>query len=85
MTEQDLYIHLIPYIAKIAVQCREMDEEKYTEWKKGILTSTPDDVRDFVQKVMVVVDKVRKKDALHYIHNRQNEVHKRIRELYYEG
>ncbi len=60
MTEQELYIHLIPHIAEIAVQCRRMDAEKYVAWKKEIITSTPDDVRDFMQKVMVVLDKVRK-------------------------
>lgn len=65
MTEQDLYIHLIPYIAKITVQCRELDEENYAEWKKEIIASTPDDVRDFMQKVMVVVDKMRKKGVMH--------------------
>ena len=32
MTEQELYIKLIPEIAKIAEQCRKMDEEKYAAW-----------------------------------------------------
>ncbi len=31
------------------------------------------------------LDKKDVSDALYYIHNRQNEVHKRIMELYYEG
>lgn len=61
MTEQELYIKLIPEIAKIAEQCRKMDEEKYAAWKKEIITGTPDEVRDFIRKVTVVVDKVRKK------------------------
>lgn len=60
MTEQELYIKLIPEIAKIAEQCRKMDEEKYAAWKKEIITSTPDEVRNFIRKIMAVVDKVRK-------------------------
>lgn len=60
MTEQELYIKLIPEIAKIAEQCRKMDEEKYAAWKKEIITSTPDEVRNFIWKIMAVVDKVRK-------------------------
>ena len=60
MTEQELYIKLIPEIAKIAEQCRKMDEEMYAAWKKEIITSTPDEVRNFIRKIMAVVDKVRK-------------------------
>lgn len=60
MTEQELYIKLIPEIAKIAEQCRKMNEEKYAAWKKEIITSTPDEVRNFIRKIMAVVDKVRK-------------------------
>ena len=60
MTEQELYIKLIPEIAKIAEQCRKMDEEKYAAWKKEIITSTPDEVRNFIRKIKAVVDKVRK-------------------------
>ena len=60
MTEQELYIKLIPEIAKIAEQCRKMDAEKYAAWKKEIITSTPDEVRNFIRKIMAVVDKVRK-------------------------
>ena len=60
MTEQELYIKLIPEIAKIAEQRRKMDEEKYAAWKKEIITSTPDEVRNFIRKIMAVVDKVRK-------------------------
>ena len=37
-----------------------MDEEKYAAWKKEIITSTPDEVRNFIWKIMDVVDKVRK-------------------------
>lgn len=59
MTQQELYIHLIPEIAKIAVDCRKRDDIQYAEWKRETLANTPDCVKNFMEKVIVVLDDVR--------------------------
>ena len=61
MTQQDLYIYLIPEIAAIAVKCQHKDDSQYKEWKEKILAETPDDVKEFMKKVMYVIDDVRKR------------------------
>lgn len=61
MTQQDLYIYLIPEIAAIAVKCQHKDDSQYKEWKEKILAETPDDVKEFMEKVMYVIDDVRKR------------------------
>ena len=59
MTQQDLYIHLIPEIAKIVVECKQKDNSQYEEWKRETLANTPDSVNEFMQKIMIVIDKAR--------------------------
>lgn len=65
MTQQELYVYWIPEIAKIAVKCREKTDTEYAAWKKEVIAGTPEDVKDFMQKVLIVVDKMRKKGVMH--------------------
>lgn len=56
MTERELYVSCIPQIAKIAVRCRKLPGEEYEDWKREIMEHCPETVKEFMGKVMLVID-----------------------------
>lgn len=57
MSERELYLLYLPQIAELIVDCQQMTQEGYDEWKKETLASTPDEAIGFMKKVFVVTDK----------------------------
>ena len=57
MTERDLYEQHIPMIAQITVECRKLTEEEYMDFKMDTLERAPEDIKSFMSKVFVVIEK----------------------------
>lgn len=62
MTEYDLFVKCIPMIAEMAVRCRMMDLQEYEDFKCKSMESVDETVKEFVGKVLIVIDKFREKD-----------------------
>lgn len=56
MSERDLYLLYLSQIAELIVDCQQMTQEGYEQWKKETTESTPDDAMGFMEKVIAVVD-----------------------------
>ncbi len=56
MTERELFIENIPQIAAICLKCMQLSREQYEEWKKTTLENTPDEVKEYISKVLTVID-----------------------------
>ena len=57
MTERDLYVSCIPMIAEMIVRCRKLSGGEYEDWKKETMEHCPETVREFMGKVLTVIDK----------------------------
>lgn len=56
MSECDLYVQSIPTIAEIIVECRKMSKTEFEKWKQVAIQSAPDNVKEFIEKVIIVID-----------------------------
>ena len=56
MSERDLYLLYLSQIAELIVDCQQMTQEGYEQWKQETRESTPDDAMGFMEKVIAVVD-----------------------------
>ena len=56
MTEYELFVSCIPTITEIIVECQRMPVQQYEEWKKETLEAAPDQVKEFMEKVFIVID-----------------------------
>lgn len=61
MTKRGLYYQSIPIIAEIAVECLKLNPEAYEEWKTEVLDNASESAKGFVEKVLIIIDDVRKK------------------------
>ena len=57
MSERDLYLMFLPQIAELIVDCQQMTQEDYEQWKQETRESIPDEAVDFMEKVFVITDK----------------------------
>ena len=57
MSERDLYLMYLPQIAEMIVDCQQMTQESYEQWKQETRESIPVDAVDFMEKVFIVTDK----------------------------
>lgn len=53
MSEKDLYLMYLPQIAEMIVNCQQMTQEGYEQWKQ----ETRDAARGFMEKVFKVTDR----------------------------
>lgn len=56
MSERELYLMYLPQIAEMIVNCQQMTQEGYEQWKQETLQSVPHEAVGFMQKVFAVVD-----------------------------
>jgi len=56
MSERDLYLLYLSQIVELIVDCQQMTQEGYEQWKQETRESTPDDAMGFMEKVIAVVD-----------------------------
>lgn len=59
MKERELFIQSIPLIAEITVESRKISDVEYEEWKHETLNNAPDTAKDFILKVLSIIDKYR--------------------------
>ena len=57
MSERDLYLMFLPQIAELIVDCQQMTQEDYEQWKTETKESIPNEAVDFMEKVFIVIDK----------------------------
>ena len=57
MSERDLYLMFLPQIAELIIDCQQMTQESYEQWKQETRESIPVDAVDFMEKVLIVTDK----------------------------
>jgi hypothetical protein len=57
MSERDLYLMFLPQIAELIIDCQQMTQESYEQWKQETRESIPVDAVDFMEKVFIVTDK----------------------------
>lgn len=57
MSERDLYLMFLPQIAELIVDCQQMTQESYEQWKQETRGAVPVDAVDFMEKVFIVSDK----------------------------
>ncbi len=57
MSERDLYLMFLPKIAELVVDCQQMTQEGYGQWKKETRESTSEDAMAFMEKVFVITDR----------------------------
>lgn len=57
MSERALYLLYLPQIAELIVDCQQMTQEDYKQWKAEIRESVLDAAVDFMEKVFIVTDK----------------------------
>ena len=66
MSEQDLYIMLIPSIAKMIVILRKFNVEEYAEYKQDVLAATENEYPSalgFIQKMFIVIETYLKEEV----------------------
>lgn len=56
MTEYELYVSCIPKIAEIVIRCRRLSRSEYEDWKQETMEQAPETVREFMGKVLMVID-----------------------------
>ncbi len=56
MSEYDLFVQFIPIIAEKIVKCRKMDETVFEKWKQDVIQGAPNDVKEFIKKIIIVID-----------------------------
>ena len=57
MSERDLYLMFLPQIAELIIDCQQMTQESYEQWKQETRESIPVYAVDFMEKVFIVTDK----------------------------
>lgn len=57
MFEKDIYLMYLSQIAELIVDCQQMTQEGYEQWKQEIRESTPHVAAGFMEEVFAVVDK----------------------------
>ena len=57
MSERDLYLMFLPQIAEMIVNCEQMTQEYYEQWKQETRESIPNESVGFMEKVFVITDK----------------------------
>lgn len=57
MSERDLYLMFLPQIAELIIDCQQMTQESYEQWKQETRESIPVDAVNFMEKVFIVTDK----------------------------
>lgn len=57
MSEREFYLMHLPQIAELIVDCQQMTQEGYEQWKQETRESVPDAAVDFVEKVFIITDK----------------------------
>lgn len=57
MSERDLYLMFLLQIAELIVDCQQMTQEDYEQWKIETRESIPVDSVDFMEKVFIITDK----------------------------
>ena len=61
MTERGIYYQFIPIIAEMAAECLKLNPEADEEWKTEVLDNASESAKGFVEKVLIIIDDVRKK------------------------
>lgn len=56
MSERDLFLMYLSQIAEMIVNCQQMTQESYKQWKQQTRESTPDDAMGFMEKIFVITD-----------------------------
>lgn len=56
MTEYDLFVKCIPMITEMVFRCRRLDRADYEGWKRETMEHCPDEVKEFMGKVMLTID-----------------------------
>lgn len=57
MSEKDLYLMFLLQVAELIVDCQQMTQEDYEQWKIETRESIPVDSVDFMEKVFIITDK----------------------------
>lgn len=57
ISQRDLYLMYLPQIVELIVDCQQMTQKVYEQWKVETLESTPDEAVGFIKKVFVVTDR----------------------------
>ncbi|MDE6619172.1 MAG: hypothetical protein K2K74_01530 [Lachnospiraceae bacterium] len=57
MSERDLYLMYLLQIAELIVDCQQMTQEDYEQWKTETRESVPVDSVEIMEKVFVITDK----------------------------
>ena len=55
MSERDLFLMYLSQIAEMIVNCQQMTQEGYKQWKQQTRDSTPYEAKGFMEKVIEVV------------------------------
>lgn len=56
MSERDLFLMHLSQIAEMIVNCQQMTQDGYKQWKQQTRDSTPDDAIGFMEKIFVITD-----------------------------
>ena len=56
MTERDLYVSCILMIAEMIVRCRKLSGGEYEDWKRETMEHCHETVKEFMGKVLIVID-----------------------------
>lgn len=57
MTERELCESCIPMIAEMVIRCRRLSGGEYQDWKRETMEHCPETVKEFMGKVLIVMDK----------------------------
>ena len=60
MTEFDLFVKCIPMIAEMVIICRKLNQQDYEDFKCEAIKAAPESVKEFIGKVLTVIDKYTK-------------------------
>ena len=57
MSERDLYLIFLPQIVELIIDCQQMTQEGYENWKQETRKSISNETVDLMEKVFIVTDK----------------------------
>lgn len=55
MSEYDVFTAYLPMIAEMTIRCRRMDKQGFYEWKRKVMESADNVVKEFVEKVLICI------------------------------
>lgn len=55
MSEYDVFTACLPMIAEMTIRCRRMDKQEFDEWKRKVMESADNVVKEFVEKVLICI------------------------------